>query len=187
MKVAMALPKLKMLICVMVFAIATSFRIPISRSYKHTELFSSRRALSPSATENDLAYEYWMDMNDMIPPTAPAFLTKEGCINKFQNLVVATGNIDGALAMLKNDPGVLRFREETIVESYAAWKRKFDGDETKTLELCIRAPMILALKAKVVDATKESDVAQTIFFSYFAVAFRGPTKFLQMLIKPLVK
>jgi hypothetical protein len=187
MKPLVTVPMLQMLICVTVFALATSFRIPIARPYKYTELFSTRGALSPSATENDLAYEYWMDMNDMIPPTAPAFLTKEGCIKKFQNLVEATGNINGALAMLKNDPGVLRFREETVVESYAAWKRKFDGDESKTLELCIRAPMILALKAKVVDATKESDVAQTIFFSYFAVAFRGPTKLLQMLIKPLVK
>ena len=126
-----------------------------------------------------------MELNDSIPPTAPAYLTEDACQKKFINLVTAVNSVDGALEMLKSDSGVLRFKEETVSGSYAAWVRKFDGDDAKTLELCIRAPMILALKAKVIDEIKDSDVAQTIFFSYFAVIFRAPTKLLQALIKPL--
>ena len=166
----------------------SGFRIADFRSsLSSTALHSSTKSMQPSAAEFNFAYECWMDQNDGVPVTAPAYLTKEACDGKFQNLVNAVNSIDGALEMMKNDPGVLRFREETVVGSYAAWVRKFDGDETKAMELCIRAPMILALKEKVVDATKPSDLSQTIFFSYFAVAFRGPTKFLQMLIKPLFK
>ena len=56
-----------------------------------------------------------MDQNDGVPVTAPAYLTKEACDGKFQNLVNAVNSIDGALEMMKNDPGVLRFREETVV------------------------------------------------------------------------
>jgi hypothetical protein len=178
----------QLLSCVAFLQVAMSYIVPSSRiRYSKAKMSAVTKSSSPSTADNDLAYEYWMDLNDVIPSTAPAFLTKDACIRKFQNLVVATGSVDGALDMLKNDPGVLRFKEETVSESYAAWVRKFDGDKEKTLELCIRAPMILALKAKVVDATKESDVYQTIFFSYFAVAFRAPTKFLQTLIKPLFK
>ena len=141
--------------------------------------------MAPTPAEFDLAYQYWMDQHDGIPPSAVAYLTKEACQLKVQNLVTALDSVSGALEMLKNDPGVLRFKEETVAGSYAAWVRKFEGDDAKALELCIRAPMILALKAKVVDEIKPSDVAQTIFFSYFAVAFRAPTKLLQMVIKPL--
>ena len=155
------------------------------RSQIFTALDASARAIAPTPAEFDLAYQYWMDQHAGIPTTAQAYLTKEACQVKVQNLVTALNNVNGALEMLKNDPGVLRFKDETVSGSYAAWVRKFDGDETKALELCIRAPMILALKSKVVDEIKESDVAQTIFFSYFAVAFRIPTKFIQSLIKPL--
>lgn len=179
---------IKPLGCLALLQIAMSYIVPFSRrGSSESRLLAGIKSASPTIADNDLAYEYWMDLNDVIPSTAPAFLTKDACIRKFQNLVVATGTTNGALAMLKNDPGVLRFKEETVTESYAAWVRKFDGDKEKTLELCIRAPMILALKAKVVDSTKESDVYQTIFFSYFAVAFRAPTKLLQTLIKPLFK
>ena len=137
----------------------------------------------PTVVECDLAYDSWMKLYDTIPMTAPNYLTKEACIKKFRNLAKASGDSAGALAMVANDPGVLRFKEETVSESYSAWLRKFDGDKQKTLELCVRAPMILALKSKVVDEAKEADVYQTIFFSYVAVVFRGPTKALQMLLK----
>lgn len=176
------------LLCSTVITEIYSFKVASLRSSSSTTaLYATTKSMKPTADEFDLAYQCWMELNDGIPATAPAYLTKEACNGKFQNLVNAVYSVDGALEMLKSDPGVLRFREETVVGSYAAWVRKFDGDETKAMELCIRAPMILALKEKVVDATKPSDLSQTIFFSYFAVAFRGPTKFLQMLIKPLFK
>jgi hypothetical protein len=159
----------------------------VRRSWGLTVLRSSSGSETPTTSQYDLAYEYWMDLNDVVPPTAAAYLTRDACQAKFQNLVNAVKNVDGALAMVKNDPGVLRFKEETVSGSYAAWVRKFEGDGAKAMELCIRAPMILALKEKVVDATKPSDMAQTVFFSYFAVAFRGPTRALQQLIKPLIR
>jgi hypothetical protein len=63
--------------------------------------------------------------------------------------VKAVNSVEGALAIMNNDASVLRFREETIAQSYEAWVRKFDGDSSKALDLVIRAPMILAIKAKV--------------------------------------
>ena len=188
MKCSLVTSLIKFFSCLNLINEISAFRVADFRSsLSSTALHLSSKSMQPSAAQYNFAYDCWMDQNDGVPVTAPAYLTKEACDGKFQNLVNAVNSIDGALEMLKNDPGVLRFREETVVGSYAAWVRKFDGDESKALELCIRAPMILALKEKVVDATKPSDLSQTIFFSYFAVAFRGPTKFLQMLIKPLFR
>jgi hypothetical protein len=84
-----------------------------------------------------------------MPVTAPSYLTRESCNIKFQNLVKAVNSVEGALAIMNNDASVLRFREETIAQSYEAWVRKLDGDSSKALDLVIRAPMILAIKAKV--------------------------------------
>eukprot|EP00596_Hydrurales_sp_CCMP1899_P002905 CAMPEP_0119035318 /NCGR_PEP_ID=MMETSP1177-20130426/2247_1 /TAXON_ID=2985 /ORGANISM="Ochromonas sp, Strain CCMP1899" /LENGTH=84 /DNA_ID=CAMNT_0006993371 /DNA_START=367 /DNA_END=621 /DNA_ORIENTATION=+ len=84
---------------------------------------------------------------------------------------------------MNNDASVLRFREETIAQSYEAWVRKLDGDSSKALDLVIRAPMILAIKAKAVD---QGELGQTIFFSYVTVVFRAPTKALQMLLKNVI-
>lgn len=159
----------------------------IRKSSAYVNHMSTTDRPLPTVLECDLAYDSWMKLYDTIPMTAPNYLTKEACIKKFCNLAKASGDTVGALAMVANDPGVLRFREETVSESYSAWLRKFDGDEQKTLELCVRAPMILALKSKVVDEAKESDVYQTIFFSYVAVVFRGPTKALQMLLKVIFR
>jgi hypothetical protein len=135
---------------------STSFALKTSHSRvleRKTSLFSTTNKLTTTAAEADLAYEYWMDDMKGIPETAPAYLSREQLTGKFDNLVKTVNSVEGALAMLKNDASVLKFQEERISESYAAWCRRLEGDDAKALELCIRAPMILALKAKVVGTS----------------------------------
>lgn len=110
---------------------------------------TSPNVLSPSVDDSEKAYQFWMILNDRMPETAPSYLNRISCDIKFKNLVKAVNSVEGALAIMNNDASVLRFREETIVQSYEAWVRKLDGDSSKALELVIRAPMILAIKAKV--------------------------------------
>jgi len=154
-----------------------------SRIYQPLLFATPPSALSISVDDSEKAYQYWLSLNSRMPVTAPSYLTRESCNIKFQNLVKAVNSVEGALAIMNNDASVLRFREETIAQSYEAWVRKLDGDSSKALDLVIRAPMILAIKAKAVD---QGELGQTIFFSYVTVVFRAPTKALQMLLKNVI-
>jgi hypothetical protein len=132
---------------------------------------STKKAAGPSAEQHATAFGYWFDLNGRMKPTAPNFLTAEKCAIKFASLAATVGTVEGALDITKTDPTILNYDVLRVEESYAAWCLKLESPE-KVLELCKRNPPVLSLRARAVETTGPGDVAQTIFWSYFAVATR---------------
>ncbi|KAJ1383806.1 hypothetical protein B484DRAFT_460156 [Ochromonadaceae sp. CCMP2298] len=145
----------------------------------------TKKVVGPSAEQHATAFKYWVDLNGSMKETAPNFLTTEKCRSKFGSLAATVGTIEGALLITQADPGILNFSEERVAESYAAWCAKLESPE-KVLELCIRNPPVLSLRARAVEQTTTGDVAQTIFWSYFAVTTRPVSLALGKAIRSII-
>lgn len=146
------------------------------------QLFAKKMKMKVTNDQNGEAYDAWFSLNGRMKETAPNYLTKEKAKVKFANVVTAVGSVEDALRIVKTDPTVLNYREATVSEAFAAWSVALDSNE-KTVELCVRNPPVLSFRADAIENINPGDLAQTQFWSYFAVATRPLTVGLQKLIR----
>jgi hypothetical protein len=153
-------------------------------------LFKKSSGSSTSKVSNDIlneSYNVWLDTNDFLPVTAPAYLTEKQCKDRFSKLANLLGDTDAALAMIRNDPIVFNFEQKTLENSFRCWSKRLDGGSEEALKLLIRNPPLMALQGTAVLEAKPDEIIQSYFWSYFAALFRIPTKVLLTLLKPLKK
>ena len=134
----------------------------------------------------DNAYEIWNNANDFLPESAPSYLSSRDVHIKFSQISNILKSPEQALILINNDPTVFSFSIDRIKESYEAWCEKLESEE-KALMLVQMNPPILALSEKNVLEAGPDLIAQTYFWSYYAVATRPLGKAILQLLKPLKK
>ena len=139
-----------------------------------------------SQAAKDKAYEIWLNANDFIPSSAPAYLSEKEVQAKFNSIASIIKDEEAALITCKNDPLIFSFSNDRIKESYLAWVEKLES-ESKAMELIQMNPPLLALSKKnVLDAGPDL-IAQTYFWSYFSVFTRPIGVAILQLLKPIKK
>ena len=134
----------------------------------------------------DNAYEIWSNANDFLPESAPSYLSQNDVNIKFSEISNILKSPEQAIILINNDPTVFSFSIDRIKESYEAWCEKLESEE-KALKMVQMNPPLLALSEKnVLDAGPDL-IAQTYFWSYYAVATRPVGKAILQLLKPLKK
>jgi hypothetical protein len=141
------------------------------------------RELTISDDQQKEAYEAWQNINSWMKTTAPNYLTAEECSTKFQSLAVTVKSTSDALSIVKTDPTVLNYNAERVSEAYRAWLDKFEGKEQDIMALILRNPPILSLSGKSISSCGPSEIAQTQFWSYFAVVTRPLTVGIQKIFR----
>lgn len=121
------------------------------------------------------AYEAWLELFGWMKTSAPNFLTKQECSENFKNLAETIKSVNDALNIIKVDPTVLNYKKDRVTESYNAWLTKFDDNHDRLQELILRNPPILSLSEVAITACGPPEIAQTLFWSYFAVMTRPLT------------
>ena len=130
------------------------------------------------------AYKAWMDANDFLPTTAPAYLTEVECRAKFSVIANAIKDANAAVSMVRNDPVVFSFGDAKLQDSFASWATRLES-EAEARALLVRSPALMSLANKQVLEAKQDSIYQSYFWSYFGAVTRLPTKALLAVLKPI--